>query len=445
MSKPYFSRRWVIQELALAREATLQCGEQTISWEEFATAVAIFEKHSPLVNDLAKKKEEWGNQADYFGDIETMGATRLVQTTNILYRKSDRGEITNRLLDLESLVSILPTFESSIKHDTVYAVLALAKDTWHSSSAAKAVSANTDNGSSRASAQQPGAQLDQGRTREIIEEAARRFKAKKEARESSKFPVNYEADFVDVCKEFINFAVQKSKALDIICRPWAPAEDDNLPSWIPTLEGIAFAPKPSETAPGDFIMNRLNADPPPPPVGMTSNQNTVKPYNANKRTGILGFKFGKPESHDAGSLYTDGFILNTVATIGDASQSGMIPKEWFTLADWPQRKWPPRESFWRTLVGDRGPDGGNTPIYFRRSFQEIVDKSVRNGDINTTWQIHHGGSSLTKEYLKRCQAVIWGRRLMKTEANDLLGLAPARAEKGDRKFILIDAHQCTCG
>lgn len=264
MSKPYFSRRWVIQELALAREATLQCGEQTISWEEFATAVAIFEKHSPLVNDLAKKKEEWGNQADYFGDIETMGATRLVQTTNILYRKSDRGEITNRLLDLESLVSILPTFESSIKHDTVYAVLALAKDTWHSSSAAKAVSANTDNGSSRASAQQPGAQLDQGRTREIIEEAARRFKAKKEARESSKFPVNYEADFVDVCKEFINFAVQKSKALDIICRPWAPAEDDNLPSWIPTLEGIAFAPKPSETAPGDFIMNRLNADPPPP-------------------------------------------------------------------------------------------------------------------------------------------------------------------------------------
>ena len=41
MKRGWFSRRWVVQEIALAKEATIYCGTQTIPWHEFADAVQL--------------------------------------------------------------------------------------------------------------------------------------------------------------------------------------------------------------------------------------------------------------------------------------------------------------------------------------------------------------------------------------------------------------------
>ena len=42
MSQDWFSRRWVIQELALARDATIHYNDKHINWKDFADATAIF-------------------------------------------------------------------------------------------------------------------------------------------------------------------------------------------------------------------------------------------------------------------------------------------------------------------------------------------------------------------------------------------------------------------
>ena len=41
----WFSRRWVIQELALAQEATVHCGQSQVHWEDFRDAIGIFHRY----------------------------------------------------------------------------------------------------------------------------------------------------------------------------------------------------------------------------------------------------------------------------------------------------------------------------------------------------------------------------------------------------------------
>jgi hypothetical protein len=133
MSRPWFSRRWVVQEIALAKDATLHCGKDEISWSQFAVAVALFERRSKRLSKLVRGEAKLGYHPDYFGDVHAMGASRLVHTTSSMYRRSDDGTILERLLSLEELVAILSDFNCRIPHDVFYAVLALGKDTFNRS------------------------------------------------------------------------------------------------------------------------------------------------------------------------------------------------------------------------------------------------------------------------------------------------------------------------
>jgi len=42
MQRPWFSRRWVVQEIVLAKKATVYCGPDKIEWPELAIAVELF-------------------------------------------------------------------------------------------------------------------------------------------------------------------------------------------------------------------------------------------------------------------------------------------------------------------------------------------------------------------------------------------------------------------
>ena|SRR5436309_15666445 len=125
---------------------------------------------------------------------------------------------------LEVLVSVLLSFEASEPRDTIYAVLSLAKD---------AIEGN------------PSLQLD-GSIRPI--------------------QPDYNKPVIEVFKEFIDFAIQTSESLDIICRHWAPVPKkkgqridleelsfpaakrrrteltlrEEYPSWIPSVSESAY-------------------------------------------------------------------------------------------------------------------------------------------------------------------------------------------------------------
>lgn len=64
---------------------------------------------------------------DFLGEIKFLGATRLVDATSNLFRKSKNGQVLERLLSLEALISNLSAFQASRPHDIIYAVLNLAK------------------------------------------------------------------------------------------------------------------------------------------------------------------------------------------------------------------------------------------------------------------------------------------------------------------------------
>jgi hypothetical protein len=45
----------VVQELALAKQATLHCGRIELAWEDFAVAVALFMKDYERIHTLVRK------------------------------------------------------------------------------------------------------------------------------------------------------------------------------------------------------------------------------------------------------------------------------------------------------------------------------------------------------------------------------------------------------
>jgi hypothetical protein len=42
MQRDWFSRRWVIQEVTLAKKAIIHCGKTKLAWTKFAIAVELF-------------------------------------------------------------------------------------------------------------------------------------------------------------------------------------------------------------------------------------------------------------------------------------------------------------------------------------------------------------------------------------------------------------------
>jgi hypothetical protein len=113
----------------------------------------------------------------------------------------------SRLADLETLVSNLPTQQTSDPRDTIYALLSISSDA------------------------QPHT-----------------------------FEVDYNKNSTQVFKDFIQFCVNRSKSIDVICRYWAlepvktprnvshapywsrscRTKDDLLPSWVPRVSGLPF-------------------------------------------------------------------------------------------------------------------------------------------------------------------------------------------------------------
>lgn len=42
LRRPWFNRRWIVQEIALARKAQIYCGSEELSWPEFQKAISLF-------------------------------------------------------------------------------------------------------------------------------------------------------------------------------------------------------------------------------------------------------------------------------------------------------------------------------------------------------------------------------------------------------------------
>lgn len=452
MRRDWFSRRWVVQEIALAKRGRLYCGTKDIDWQDFADAVSLFvhvETATHLLTDVMRKDRLLGNMPDYFGDVHALGAALLVDATRNLFRKTSDGT-RHSLLSLEYLISKYSVFRASQPRDTIYAFLSIARDT-------KAQIAQAE----MPSAQDPAIREIQTKlenlphARAILKTWGRRMSAMEE------YEVDYASPVEAVYRDFIKFSISKSlktdptRPLDILCRPWAPAvrpgddgagisymgPDDEaqfrernsdpdemprpLPSWMPESGRAAF----------DMIqrpvlgphMERKNAD---PLVGLPAVGERTYSAAGTRMLNLAKLRFRSGERYFA--MHVEGFILDEVGKMGAVSALGNIPRDWPQFAGWLRKSQPVPEAFWRTLVADRGPNGQNPPTFYSRACEEALQR-VWNNEIHldTKEIINHGHCTIVAEYLRRVQAVIWNRRLMHTKHGNHLGLVPENAKKGD--------------
>jgi hypothetical protein len=126
--RPWFGRRWIVQEIAVARQAELLCGDDSVKWEEFADAISLFASNSEYIRQLFNKLEQFQFHPDVVGEVSESAANRLVEATSTMLRKTEDGTISEHMLSLEAIITTLPGFTPSDPHDDIFAVLWLSYD-----------------------------------------------------------------------------------------------------------------------------------------------------------------------------------------------------------------------------------------------------------------------------------------------------------------------------
>ena len=397
MKRQWFCSRWSLQVSALARRATLYCGNAQIDLLDLATAVSLFEAAN---SDLITRQLEISkNLSDFLNKTELLPAAWLLDATSNLFRKNENGQIQGGCLSLEDLVCKVSDFRSTEPHDVIYSVLALAND-----------------------AIPIPVKLHTRLALSVPTKLVKKF-----------FIVDYDKPFLDVCKEFLTHTIRTRQSLDIICRPWVPEDiqAQENPSWLLTRRNAPYVLGHN----GNF--ERVRADTLVGPAGLRRRN-----YNASGQFKVVPawelFGTGATERF----MYVEGFVIDTVGKKNSCSFDGIILHEWLEAGDWSDMSALPPPAFWRTLCADRGPNGSNPPLFYPRACKWALNQIVKHRHINTKKIVHRSKCDIVARFLRRVQEVIWMRRLIKTEGgkgeNDLprLGLAPQLTTKRDLICIL---------
>lgn len=436
MSSQWFSRRWVVQEVALARKATVLCGDKSVDWRDFADAVAIFEKKLDEVKALYRRANKPGYYAKDLSFIEASGAATMISTIENLFLKSKDGEVMQRNVTLETLVSTLLTFDAKNPRDIIYALLSIAKDSPLADICSRPPS--------KAS-------------RDLLQP-------------------DYKKDALEVYKNFVHHCVESSGSLDIICRYWAlpltregaklttksKEQVENyrtLPSWIGLITDSPFGspnrledrvnanslvgiPKESRYNASDgvdaivrFVDNRSTPD--------MSHEQTTKEIQIGHGPPVAVV----PATYEV-TLFAKGIILGEITVLSDRMLKSTIPYEALEMGGWEVRSGQGSPSqvpdqLWRTLVADRDPDGKNPPGWYHRVCLECLAQTDEKGHLDPKEIINDERTSdLVVEFLRRVQSVVWNRKMMQAKPSasgeeQLFGLAPEKAKVGDLVCVLL--------
>lgn len=440
MRKKWFSRRWVIQEIAHAENAVLCCGHSEIKWDEFADAIGLFVDKAHEVKRLFQRDSEFHNNPSFLGEVDALAATELVKITTHLFRRAirptqDKGtqqpkqpvESLQPLQSLEDLISLFLSFEVSNPRDIVYAILSLSKDTkpsWHLKpltdtttlvAQAKDLLTNSEHDAN-------------GRKAKIAQKVAAAAVNFEQLVASKQFEIDYQKSAFDVYKELVAHIISKSQSLDIICLPWA-IEDAPLPSWVGRLSQKPFA------LDGENKAQRVYAN---PLVG--AQYQGIRKYRASGNTKATEDEVFPRELTDSDNvLFAKGFKIGQVSETKGVAFSGVIPASWLELANWNNVNDLPPDAFWRTLIADRAHDGSNPPSWYRRACQEFWKILPARSSANVVWEVQKIQFSTIRTFLNRVSEVVWGRMMIRTDDGHL-GLAPEDTKASDLICIL---HGCS--
>lgn len=283
MQREWFSRRWVVQEIALARQATVFYGPDQIGWRQLATAIGLFvevESATHRLSELMKTDERFNLIPNWFEHISGLPASLLVNESSRIFRDFKEDEFcsnynttTSSQDDLDSgldewmLEDSLDGDSSDIdgKSQASQAALysSMLKGKTEMRHAYGADDSDSADGSyynypvtdkmrrslltlehlvtslaifdcgrphdvlyaliaiSRDAFPSPPTALTERNKEVLLTEVMEGFVERKP------FPLDYDMSYPDVCRAFVEFCIRQraasdqTTALDILCRPWS--------------------------------------------------------------------------------------------------------------------------------------------------------------------------------------------------------------------------------
>jgi hypothetical protein len=202
LRRPWFSEKWVIQEISYSRNGSVYCGKYSVEWDDFTDAVRFFGFAQQIWRNSPKLEDD---PYEYLRNVGELPASCLLDTVEAVFHRSEDGRILHRCLPLDFLVTSLAQFNTTNPRDSIYSLLGLAQDVtphWQATIAEEAPLSLEDS-------------RNNNRLKAIVTKAVDKIIG-------NRLVANYRKPFIDVCVEFINFSINSREALDIICTPWAP-------------------------------------------------------------------------------------------------------------------------------------------------------------------------------------------------------------------------------
>jgi hypothetical protein len=364
MSHPLFERRWVVQEVSVAGQATMHYGSAVMRWSDFADVVTLFEHaetQNHAISRLFKKAPGLNHHPDVIGDVQALGATRFINLTCNIFKmsKASAGGVPESLLSLEDLVFQLASFQGWDPHDVIYACVSLSQESHGIGFAVEEPSAGVrkaadiflstfrrrvhcDTTPAVLRSKQPEQRLSildtitnaikslsRSETADLDSKRTIDTFIRQSARGLASYNVNYDLPVLTTYKEFIAHVLRSSKSLGILCRPWAPAKniladymDGAVPSWIATLDRAAFGRSPAFTR--SYV--RINAN---PLIGSPGRE----PYRASLDL-PASWCFPKMREGHNRILCVDGFVLTKITETSTEALGGNIPLKWLRSFGW---------------------------------------------------------------------------------------------------------------
>jgi hypothetical protein len=402
-----------VQELAFAKKAKIYCGNGSVDWPLFANAATIFAQRQQDIVKLFRLSPDYNHNAEIFGEVQGLGALQLINAVNRLFRRSDDGQILDSLLTLETLVVSLNAFQTKDCRDCIYAVMPLANNSQEGGTA----------GCSSSSQQAPAKPM------------------------WPTLPIDYNRPFHEVAQGFVASCIKSSNSLDIICRPWAPFpnyyyscfQSPVLSSWVCTMGDSVFGIR----ADGHFDRKRGDSlmGVPGRPIYQASRGFPffffdLNPPSKDPSSYLEMARFSEYTAEPLGAptMEVKGWNIGTVGSLGERAMEGIIPADWFQMANWNERRQPAPEAFYRTMVADRAADGGSPPSWYKSAFDTALANSG-NGDVMLQRTILQTKWTVTTEVLRRVQSIVWNRRFVITNRG-AFGLVPVSAQMGDVIMVL---------
>ncbi len=232
---PWFQRRWIIQEIALAHNASLHCGTDRMHWDDFTEAISLLMAN---MDNIRRRLND-----EIFENVENTPGSVLIETVNSVCRKSDQASFVAKVCDLETLVSTLLGFQATYPKDAIFSVVSLAEDPPLKHEAWEDLHANQLNrlrDSTSAAGTNPAAGVGPSGAWNSHQHTSPL------SPDNSGMLFRNQLSTRDVFIAFVTRSIMCSGSLDILCRYWAPPVLDKyglevpMPSWVQPLSRSAF-------------------------------------------------------------------------------------------------------------------------------------------------------------------------------------------------------------